>query len=47
MRDAAYCRAREEGATVADALDLYTAVAAETEPIVAEIVDLGQPVPVP
>ncbi|MGH3926261.1 MAG: DinB family protein, partial [Pseudonocardiaceae bacterium] len=37
----------EEGETVAGVLDLYTAVAAETESIVAEIADLGQPVPVP
>ena len=37
----------EEGETVADALDAYAAVAKETEAIVAEIADLGQPVPVP
>jgi uncharacterized damage-inducible protein DinB len=37
----------EEGETLADALASYAAVAAETEAIVAEIADLGQPVPVP
>ncbi|MBA2447343.1 MAG: DinB family protein [Chloroflexi bacterium] len=36
-----------EGETVADALASYAAVAAETEAIVTEIADLGQPVPVP
>jgi uncharacterized damage-inducible protein DinB len=37
----------EEGETLAGQLDYYAAVAAETESIVAEITDLGQPVPVP
>jgi hypothetical protein len=37
----------EEGETVADVLALQAAVAEETEAIVAEIADLGQPVPVP
>ncbi len=37
----------EDGETVADVLGLYAAVAKETEAIVAEIADLGQPVPVP
>ena len=37
----------EQGETVADALAAYDAVAEETESIVAEIADLGQPVPVP
>ena len=37
----------EAGETLADVLDLYAAVAAETEAIVAAIADLGQPVPVP
>jgi uncharacterized damage-inducible protein DinB len=37
----------DEGETVADVLDYYAAVAKETEAIVAEIPDLGQPVPVP
>lgn len=36
-----------EGETVASALAVYAAVAAETEAIVAQIDDLGQPVPVP
>ena len=37
----------EAGETVADVLALQAAVARETEVIVAEIADLGQPVPVP
>src|SRR5262249_41924332 len=37
----------EAGETLASVLDLYAAVAAETEAIVGEIADLGQPVPVP
>jgi hypothetical protein len=37
----------EPGETLADVLDAYAAVAAETEAIVAAIPDLGQPVPVP
>jgi uncharacterized damage-inducible protein DinB len=37
----------EEGETVADVLDYSAAVAKETESIIAEIPDLGQPVPVP
>ncbi|HEY7062265.1 MAG TPA: DinB family protein [Chloroflexota bacterium] len=37
----------EAGETLADALDRYAAVAAETEAIIAGIADLGQPVPVP
>ena len=37
----------EEGETVADVLALQAAVAAETEAIIAEIADVGQPVPVP
>jgi uncharacterized damage-inducible protein DinB len=36
-----------EGETVAGALEFYAAVAKQTESIVAEIDDLGQPVPVP
>ena len=36
-----------EGETLADVLDLYATVARETESIVAEIDDLGQPVPIP
>jgi hypothetical protein len=37
----------EAGETLAGLLDDYAAVAEETEAIVAEIADLGQPVPVP
>jgi uncharacterized damage-inducible protein DinB len=37
----------EAGETVAGLLEAYAAVAAETEAIIAEIADLGQPVPVP
>jgi hypothetical protein len=37
----------EAGETLAGVLDLYAAVAAETETIIAAIADLGQPVPVP
>ncbi|MDP8924179.1 MAG: DinB family protein [Chloroflexota bacterium] len=37
----------KEGETLAGVLDEYAAVAEETEAIIAEIVDLGQPVPVP
>jgi uncharacterized damage-inducible protein DinB len=37
----------DEGETVADVLAAYATVAAETEAIVAEIADLGEPVPVP
>ena len=37
----------QEGETLASALALYDEVAKETEAIIAEIPDLGQPVPVP
>jgi len=37
----------EAGETLSGVISLYAAVAAETESIVAEIADLGQPVPVP
>ncbi|MGH8905508.1 MAG: DinB family protein [Egibacteraceae bacterium] len=37
----------EEGEAVTGLLDMYEAVAEETESIVAEIPDLGMPVPVP
>lgn len=36
-----------EGETLQDVLDLYEEVAAETETAVAEVEDLGRPVPVP
>jgi uncharacterized damage-inducible protein DinB len=37
----------EAGETLASVLEAYAAVAAETEAIIGEIADLGQPVPVP
>ena len=37
----------EQGETVAGWLEIYAEVARETEAIVADIADLGQPVPVP
>jgi len=37
----------QEGETLAGWLDTYAAVAKETEGIIADIADLGQPVPVP
>lgn len=36
-----------EGETLQDVLDLYEEVAAETEAAIAEVEDLGRPVPVP
>ena len=36
-----------EGETLASVLDVYAAVAAETEAIIGAIPDMGQPVPVP
>ncbi|HEX8971347.1 DinB family protein [Oryzihumus sp.] len=36
-----------EGETLQDVLDLYEEVAAETETAIAEVEDLGRPVPVP
>jgi uncharacterized damage-inducible protein DinB len=46
-RDHAASFRLEEGETVASVLDLYAAVAEETEAVIAEIADLGQPLPVP
>jgi uncharacterized damage-inducible protein DinB len=39
--------ALQDGETLADVLALYDEVAKETEAVIADITDLGQPVPVP